>query len=529
MNKKVIQHQFFKYIDANPNNIILLDFAYQIDFANKAVIDFLKSNAIAESSLKTIFDLVATHYRSVLQSSLDDVSAVIEKQKEVVCTLNVSTQKDVFVTLSFHRYNFENISGIEVIIQPHYFATSTTPSFEVLSKNKSFDEIIRKLVHQEQELEQSQQRYRIISENSHDVVTLYDTDFNFRFVSPSIINYGQVPAEFVGRNFFEVFQHRPSFCELFQTKVFEPLLQNKTNLIGPIIITRITDEDEKDLELIAKPIFDDNDKLAFILTTEQDVSERLKAELELKEALKREKHLNELKTQFVSMASHQFRTPLSVIRANMELFEMLKTQLSDKATRQAERIITRTKNEINRLTVMIDDVLILGKLDATKTPYRPQNVDLTKLCKTVLDDEFDNEPDNRKCELIIKGKPQLVWCDKNLMFHAITNLVSNAFKYSKGTPNPILELDFSNTTVDIAVIDFGIGISKKDQQNLFQSFFRSQEVLDIEGTGLGLVIAKEFVELNHGTLSIQSELNKGSKFVIQLQINNNSNSESTKE
>lgn len=529
MNKDVIQYNFFKYLDANPNNIILLDFAYQIEFANKAVLDFLKSNSIATSSLKTIFDLVAKHYRSVLQSSLDDVSAVIKEQKEVVCTLSVPSQKDIFATLSFHRYSFENISGIELVIQPHYFASTATPSFEVLSKNKSFDDIFRKLVNQEQELEQSQQRYRIISENSHDVVTLYDTRFNFRFVSPSIINYGQVPAEFVGRNFFEVFEHRPNFCDLFRTRVFEPLLENNTKLVGPLIITRITDESEKDLELIAKPIFDDEDNLRFILTTEQDVSERLKAELELKEALKREKYLNELKTQFVSMASHQFRTPLSVIQANMELFEMLKTQLSGKATRQAERIISRTKNEIKRLTAMIDDVLILGKLDATKTPYRPQQVDLTKLCETVIDDEFDTESDNRKCELIIKGQPQLVWCDKNLMFHAITNLVSNAFKYSKGTPNPILELQFHETTVDLAITDFGIGISEKDKQNLFQSFFRSQHVLDIQGTGLGLVIAKEFVELNNGTISVESELGKGSKFVIQLQINNNSHSERTME
>ena len=529
MNKEVIQNNFFKYLDANPNNIILLDFAYQIKFANKATIDFLESNRIAESSLKTIFDLVATHYHSVLQSSLDDISAMIEKQKEVVCTLSVRSQKDIFATISFYRYNFKNISGIEVVIQPHYFAATSTPSFEVLSKNKSLDDIFRKLVNQEQELEQSQQRYRIISENSHDVVTLFDTVFNFRFVSPSIINYGQVPAEFVGRNFFEVFKHRSDFCDLFQTKIFEPLLQNKTKLIGPIIITRITDEGEKDLELVAKPIFDDNDNLTFILTTEQDVSERLKAELELKKALKREKYLNELKTQFVSMASHQFRTPLSVIRANIELFDMLKTQLSGKAIGQAERVITRIKNEISRLTLMINDVLVLGKLDAAKTPYRPKKVDLTKLCKTILDDEFDNEPDNRKCQLIINGKPELIWCDKNLMFHAITNLVSNAFKYSKETPNPVLQLTYHEITVEIAIIDFGIGINEKDKQNLFQSFFRSQNVLDIEGTGLGLVIAKEFIELNNGTISVESKLGKGSKFVIQLQKNNNSNGESTNE
>ena len=110
----------------------------------------------------------------------------------------------------------------------------------------------------------------------------------------------------------------------------------------------------------------------------------------------------------------------------------------------------------------------------------------------------------------------MIWCDKNLIFHAITNLISNAFKYSKGKPNPIIELNFGRFAVSIAVIDFGIGIDKEEIQNLFQSFFRSKHVLDIQGTGLGLVIAKEFIEINDGTIHVKSQKDKGSKFVITL-------------
>jgi signal transduction histidine kinase len=233
--------------------------------------------------------------------------------------------------------------------------------------------------------------------------------------------------------------------------------------------------------------------------------------------------VNELKTQFVSMASHQFRTPLSVIRANMELFEMIKSEISESATPKAERVIRRIQGEVKRLTSMIDDVLILGRLDASKTPFRPKLNDLVQLCEQIISEEFDAESDARKVELKLNGKLKLVWCDKNLMFHAIINLVSNAFKYSKGKPNPIISLNFKNSAVTIAITDFGIGIDEDEIQNLFQSFFRSKYVLDIQGTGLGLVIAKEFIEINGGMIHVESQKEKGSKFVINLPYGSQNN------
>ena len=638
---------FHSYLDANPNSLILLNFNYDIQFVNQAASIFLMQNGFTTSSLKTIFDFITPYYHTVLASALNDVAAIIVNQKEVVATLNLEVSDDVFMVLSIHRFAYQELAGIKVQIQQYQQDLTIDTPLGIDINQNSIKEIFRKLGNQEKELVASQERYRIISENSHDLVTLYDTKFNFRFVSPSIINYGLVPAEFVGRNFFEVFKAQTEFCELFKTEIFEPLLSKKTKRVGPIVIHRLTDEADRNLELIAKPIYDDNDNLVFILTTEQDVtdkikaekklkasekkyrlisenmsdvitlntpsgkityvspsitevlgyapeevhgispyqwfhpddidmiwnenhskilngeesnqieyrakhknghylwvemlmmpirnnegqlvglqtatrdiSERKQAELELKKALEKEKQVNELKTQFVSMASHQFRTPLSVIRANMELLEMLKSEISDKAIAKAERVISRIQGEIKRLTSMIDDVLILGQLDASKTPFNPKLNNLVELCEQIIEEEFDAENDGRKAIFKINGTPKWVWFDENLLFNAITNLVSNAFKYSKGTPNPIIELKFEKTAVTIAIIDFGIGIESDELPNLFQSFYRSKHVLDIEGTGLGLVIAKEFVEINGGTIHVESKKNKGSKFVIKLPYGN---------
>jgi len=635
---------FQSYLDANPNSLILIDFNHDIQFVNHSALYFLAQNSFTKSSLKTIFDFITPHYHTILESSLNDVSAMIINQKEVVVTLNHVSQNDTFIILSIHRYAFQNLSGLQVQVQAY------EPNMKIGDKQNSLKNIFRKLVNREKELAESQERYRIISENSHDLVTLYDTNFNFRFVSPSIINYGLVPAEFVGRNFFEVFDTQIEFCEIFKSEIFEPLLSYRVKRVGPVIINRLTDEGETILELIAKPIYDDDDNLVFILTTEQDVtdkikvqkrlkaseqkyrlisenmsdvitlntpsgkvtyispsvkdvlgyspeeiignspyqwfhpedidiiwhenhnkvlnseesnqieyrakhkkghylwvemliapirneegqlvglqtatrniSERKQAEIDLTKALEKEKQVNELKTQFVSMASHQFRTPLSVIRANMELFEMIKSEISESATPKAERVIRRIQGEVKRLTSMIDDVLILGRLDASKTPFRPRLNDLVQLCEQIISEEFDAESDARKVELKLNGKLKLVWCDKNLMFHAIINLVSNAFKYSKGKPNPIISLNFKNSAVTIAITDFGIGIDEDEIQNLFQSFFRSKHVLDIQGTGLGLVIAKEFIEINGGMIHVESQKEKGSKFVINLPYGSQNN------
>ncbi len=637
-DKSDMQSVFHEYLNNNSDALLLLDYKYNIQFENLAFLNFKNQKnanfSNEKSSLTTIFDFISPQYHAVLRAALNDVESINVLSKEVICSLK--GLEDEMIVLKIQRYAFNTQSGFQI----HLFWNNS----EKLNSLKSLNDT---LATQEQELLESQQRYQIISENSYDLVTLYDTNFNFRFVSPSIVNIGRVPSEFVGRNFFDVFKQRTNFCYTFKQYIFDPLIQQKVRKIEPIIIQRNTDEGERDFELVAKPIFDENDKLQFILTSEidvtdklsaenqlkaseqkyrlisenmsdmvtlcdldcnityasvsvekllgydlanfmnlsisdwiepenlqyfkneifdlikndkqvvrfsyqiirkdkkviwveslaspvfdenmkltsiqmstRDISERKKAELELKAALEKEKQLNELKTQFVSMASHQFRTPISVIRANTELLEMVKTKLEGKAKRVVDKVSNRIQSEVKRLINMIDDVLILGTLDAKKTPYRPDNHDLVALCQKVLQDESFAKADNREAEFIIKGEERLVWIDKTLMFNAISNLVSNAFKYSKDKREPIVEIDFQEKEVFVSVTDFGIGISEAEIPKLFQTFHRAQNVLDIEGTGLGLAIAKSFIELNGGKIKVESTLNEMSKFVIILNTEN---------
>jgi nitrogen-specific signal transduction histidine kinase len=168
---------FYSYLDANPNSLIMLNFNYDIQFVNQAALIFLAQNDFTTSSLKTIFDFITPYYHTVLASALNDVSAITVNQKEVVATLNLAMADDVFVVLSIHRFAYQELSGLQVQIQQYQQDITIDTTLDIDIHQNSIKEIFRKLGNQEKELVASQERYRIISENSHDLVTLYDTNF----------------------------------------------------------------------------------------------------------------------------------------------------------------------------------------------------------------------------------------------------------------------------------------------------------------------------------------------------------------
>ena len=246
------------------------------------------------------------------------------------------------------------------------------------------------------------------------------------------------------------------------------------------------------------------------------LSERDKTRKELKKALEREKELGELKSQFVSMASHQFRTPLTVIQSNIELFQMLASNIDNQLKGKFDKISTRIQDEVTRLVELMNDVLLLGKLNAEVLTPQSEYSDIVEEISAVVNKLNSIQKDGRVARIITKGNIKNISFDKKLFAHAFTNLVHNAFKYSREKPAPIIEILFKKNTIDIKVIDFGKGIPEYDIKNLFQPFYRSKNVQDIEGTGLGLVICKKYIELQNGTIMIQSTLNEKTTFKISL-------------
>ena len=138
----------------------------------------------------------------------------------------------------------------------------------------------------------------------------------------------------------------------------------------------------------------------------------------------------------------------------------------------------------------------------------------------VIETSFDNQKDGSSVQTYFEGDNFLVFADKNLMEYSIFNLLNNAFKYSKGSGNVVLQLSASSTNVNLQIIDQGIGIPEEDQQKLFNTFFRASNTNGIQGTGLGLYIVKTFTEKNAGKIHLESHLGVGTKVTLQFALQN---------
>ncbi|MAW64996.1 MAG: hypothetical protein CMD18_02265 [Flavobacteriales bacterium] len=238
---------------------------------------------------------------------------------------------------------------------------------------------------------------------------------------------------------------------------------------------------------------------------------------ELKKALEKEKELGELKSQFVSMASHQFRTPLTVIQSNIELFQMLASKIDSNLKGKFDKISKRIQTEVARLGDLMNDVLLLGKLNANVLLAEIQLGNILQDTTEVVNRLNSIQPDKRRATITVEGVQRNIAYDKKLLAHALSNLIDNAFKYSRNKPSPEIKISFKKQ-LEINVIDFGRGIPNNEINKLFQPFFRSNSAQDIEGTGLGLVICKRYIELQKGTLCVQSILNKKTTFTISLPL-----------
>ena len=243
------------------------------------------------------------------------------------------------------------------------------------------------------------------------------------------------------------------------------------------------------------------------------------ANIELKASLGREKELGLLKSSFVTTASHQFRTPLAVIQSNTQLLEMFNKTGEKIEPEKYEKVTVRITEAIAKMTVLMDDVLVLGKLTSGIIQCDPQELDLVEFCKKLIKEFNSIQIDGRILEFQLFGDPYTVNLDPRLLTHTLSNLISNAFKYSEGKKNPELTIHFKPKELLVSIKDYGIGIPEAELSKLFQPFFRANNVIDIKGTGLGLSIAKEYIEINKGQIAVKSTLGECSCFEIRFSTN----------
>lgn len=268
------------------------------------------------------------------------------------------------------------------------------------------------------------------------------------------------------------------------------------------------------MEVISKKI-EVNNNLISIQSTARDITLRKDLEKRNEKAIKREKELYDLKAKFVAMASHQFKTPLTVIYSNAELIEIKTKLLDTKLAGNFTSITSRIKFEINRMTELIENILIFGKYDIKENfSLKIEAVDFDEFIANLIITYFNHETDGREVDVVTVGSSKPVKSDASLLIHIFTNLLNNAFKYSKGKQNPQLKISYKKENIQIEVIDYGIGIPEQDIKNLFKSFYRASNTTTIVGSGLGLTIVKQFTRMLKGKIKLKTKVNSGTKITI---------------
>ena len=239
------------------------------------------------------------------------------------------------------------------------------------------------------------------------------------------------------------------------------------------------------------------------------------SQVELSSALDKERQLNEIKSRFVSMASHEFRTPLSTILSSASL---LSRYVSEEDQEKRNRHINKIKGSVKNLNDILEDFLSLGKLDEGKVTSQYSSFDLPEFIEDIIEEIKPSMKSNQLITQDYTGKKEIN-TDKKLLRNILLNLLSNAVKFSGEDSLIKICTTVDNDNITISVSDKGIGISSLDLEHLFSSFFRGTNAMNIQGTGLGLHIVKRYLDLLGGRIMVNSKLEEGSTFTIVFPSN----------
>jgi PAS domain S-box-containing protein len=371
----------------------------------------------------------------------------------------------------------------------------------------------------EQALRQSEERFRSLIENALDIIMILDPDGTIGYVSPSVEKVlGYAVTELVGAN-VNAFIHPedlPISQSFPQVTLRDRLTNNnQTEILNPIEFRhRHQDGSWRILEAISQP-FADSAATLRVMVNARDITERKRLD-EIWLALEREKELSALKTRFFSMASHEFRTPLSTALAAAQVLENSQQEWDN--TEKRLRNLHRIQDSVRNMVQLLDDILTINRAETGKLAFNPKSLALEAYCRHFVEEMQLNAGNLHQLTFSCQGKSQHVCLDEKLLRSMLSNLLSNAIKYSPQGGNISFSLEFQSDNLIIQVQDQGIGILLEDQKQLFEPFHRGKNVKTISGTGLGLVVVKKCVDLHQGNISISSEVGRGTTCVITIPL-----------
>lgn len=373
-----------------------------------------------------------------------------------------------------------------------------------LNLQKLRESLEQKVKERTQALKESERLYKSIARNfPSGIISIFDSSYKYLFAE--------------GQGLYELDIETSDLIGIDYLKRIDPIARDQVKRELDQVFKGESrnfevEVNERTYSINAVPLPDDKNKVDKILVVERNITDLKEVSKKLEETLNKERELTEMKSRFVSMASHEFRTPLSTINSSASLIKKHhEIGNFDRITKHADRI----KNAVHNLTSILNDFLSFEKLEADKVAVSFLEYDIP----SILQETFDEMDDIKKPNQVLsyKGPAQLTLkTDGFLLKNTILNMLSNAVKYSHDDGEIIVGLVNQKKGIQISIQDFGMGIPKKDQKNLFTRFFRAGNVINIEGTGLGLNIVVRYLELLDGEISFESTEGVGTTFLITL-------------
>ena len=349
-------------------------------------------------------------------------------------------------------------------------------------------------------------------------IAVFDSDHHYLYVNPIGIKNDELRAWIIGKTDYDYceLRNRPIAIADGRRALFNAVKESKELKIWEEEVLRPDGEKEYFLRYMY-PVLDEKSNVTMLIGYGINITDRKKAEKDIADALAQQQELNELKSRFVSMISHEFRTPLSTILSSAQLLERYWDTFTEE---KRKKHFPKIEIAVARMTSLLDDVLFIGRTDSNKATYTPKILNIKNYCLDVIEEVSVIGYGSDRIDFKFDGTDTDIYADDKLLRHILMNLLSNALKYSPRTEQVEFTVVSTAEGMSFTVRDHGIGIPADEQPRLFEVFHRASNVGNVQGTGLGLSIVKRSVLLHGGTISVESTEGAGTTFRVKLPGNN---------
>lgn len=380
---------------------------------------------------------------------------------------------------------------------------------KLVNSNLLFEQQLLETKAIEAEARKNQRLFAAIADNfPRGIICVINDKWEYEYLDGEIMKQLKIdPKHFIGKNMDEVAGIDKKRHQLFKEDVKRTFAGEHLNFEVKF--------NHQIFSVNTTPLIEGDGEIRRILFVYNNITHQKNIEKKIRKSLKKEHQLNNLKSQFISTASHEFRTPLSAILSSADLIE---AQNNSGHENRRLKHLDKIKSNVQRLVVILDEFLSISQLEAKKVLVKPEYFDLVPFSKYLLRELKPNLKPGQKIQSKFESPEIPVQMDPKLLDHILRNLLVNAIKFSPEGSKIVFKLGHKGKMLFFEISDSGIGISPTDQKQIFQQFFRADDASNIQGTGLGLHLVKQYVELMKGKVSLKSEVDKGTTFYVQLNM-----------